>query len=368
MYISAKGIISGFIDKLFDSLFKSLNGLFTDAAKSSESYEKGKIILRITEDTKLKDQDDKILPANSAVFESTMTLQWPEDQIMDRNSATKIARNIDNWQKAENISLVLTFKKSNKVTKENLTYDKAKEEINKYIEKYELKSQCTRNIFNQIFLFKEGTPESTNSSKILNIGLKKIISKTETSVELTKINANYDFSEALEDVESIVSDDDFVEQLPENEEICYDVTTSEDEYDVNECESFSCVDTVQQMINITIQTLVEIRLINITAAGPDYDMIRNSCETIMYQLDCVLSILSDILYDMELPAISDVNIYTESVNYGQENAFDTISQKMKIYLDCLDVVYSCCSKGNQSKLDYCIQSIEDAMRTSKKRM
>lgn len=365
------GALGDILKRLWESLLKSLDGVF-DNAETKISYQKGRLISESITENEVLDENGEPLSRNSAEFHVTITLQWPEDDVLDKKSAEKILNSEDTWMNARTVSLKMTFKGSNPVSKSNISYKNALKEIDKYSLKHDLANNATHFIWDQVLLYNEGKKQDsesqdTNSSRKLNISLIKISGSEDIEINLTRINANYDLLEAIEDVGHIVSDDAFIEQLPENEEVCYEITSDDTEYDVNECESFSCEESIQQMIAVTMQAIIDINMIRITASGTDYEMILNSCDTIHYQLVEIMNALSDTLYDMEVPSLSDFNFYSERMEYGRTDVSDLIVTKMKTFLECLDVVYDNCSKGVQSRLESCIRCIEDAIRTSKKR-
>lgn len=370
------GPIADFFKKLTDSLLKSLEGIFNDA-ETKIVREKGKLIRQTSTKNEVLDENGKPLPFTAAEALITITLQWPKDEVMDRASAEKLLNDPKTWNDAEDVTLEISFKGGNKLSRSNISYVEAHKEFNKYSEKFNLRENATYLLKQDILLFNEGDPrknkkenqgEDTNSSKKLNMSLIKIAGSKDIEVNLTSINANYNLLEAMNDVNNVVADDDFVEQLPENEEVFFEVTSDEDDYDVNPCEPFDCLESLQQMISITMQLMLDMRVLKMTAGGDNYEMILNVCDSVLYPLDTILMALADALYDENATGIDDFNFYTETSAYSRLDSFEVIAEKVKTYLACLDVIYENLGKGTKTKIDYSIQQIEDAIRTSTKKI
>ena len=364
------GKATDFFNKIIDKFFDSLKGIF-EGADEKLSYKPGEVRL---DDSKIPDNpvlDDKGKPLseNSAILECIITLQWPEENPLTRADAEKLIQDYEKtWLPAEKLDIQITFKRSNKVSKQGITFKDAMKLLSKYCADKDIYNQATKYLTSKVLTFKEISKAEANSSKRLQVTLKKITCDTEVQINMTKINANYDILEALDDVNTIVSDDEFVDQLPDDTEVCYEVLSDDAEYDVNECSDFDCADSIQYMINMTFRMMAELRMRKITASGDEYDMVLNACESMLYQLDVVLSALSDARYDMDYEGVDDIEVCIPGYSYeNKEDVFELIFQSVHQYLDSLQVVYDCCSKGIQAKLDYSIQQIEDAMRSCKKR-
>lgn len=368
--VTSAGALTRLLDQIFSSFLKSLEGLFSSDARTEEKFEKGKYISTTTDEPKEPpvDEEGKPLPKNKMIFDVVIGIQWPKDQKLTREEAKSIIKDKNTWVKAKNMGVVMTLGGKNKVEKTNITSDRVNDEIKKYRQDYDVDHKAT--LFRETiqFLFeeidqKDKPDENANASTKMNITLKKITSGADIEVRLMKINANYAMSDALNDVDHIVSDDDFVDQLPEGEEINYEVTSDESDYDVNECEDFTCQDSIQQMIYDTFQLSLQLKLIDM--AGP-YDMYggpANSFGGIPFSLDCIISILTNNLIDMGCTTVPGFELATEPIELSSnQTPYAFVVGMIEGYLTSLTTIYECLSEGSQFKLGQHISTLEDTLR------
>lgn len=368
--VTSAGALTRLLDQIFSSFLKSLEGLFSSDARTEEKFEKGKYISTTTDEPKEPpvDEEGKPLPKNKMIFDVVIGIQWPKDQKLTREEAKSIIKDKNTWVKAKNMGVVMTLGGKNKVEKTNITSDRVNDEIKKYRQDYDVDHKAT--LFRETiqFLFeeidqKDKPDENANASTKMNITLKKITSGADVEVRLMKINANYAMSDALNDVDHIVSDDDFVDQLPEGEEINYEVTSDESDYDVNECEDFTCQDSIQQMIYDTFQLSLQLKLIDM--AGP-YDMYggpANSFGGIPFSLDCIISILTNNLIDMGCTTVPGFELATEPIELSSnQTPYAFVVGMIEGYLTSLTTIYECLSEGSQFKLGQHISTLEDTLR------
>lgn len=368
--VTSAGALTRILDQIFNSFLKSLEGLFSSDARTEEKFEKGKYISTTTDEPKEPpvDEEGKPLPKNKMIFDVVIGIQWPKDQKLTREEAKAIIKDKNTWTKAKNMGVVMTLGGKNKVEKTNITSDRINDEIKKYRQNYDVDHKAT--LFRETiqFLFeevdiKDKPEEDTTASTKMNITLKKITSDTDVEVRLMKINANYAMSDALKDLDHIVSDDDFVDQLPEGEEMNYEVTSDENDYDVNECEDFTCQDSIQQMIYDTFQLSLQLKLIDM--AGP-YDMYggpANSFGGIPFSLDCIISILTNNLIDMGCTTVPGFELVTEPIELSADRTpYSFVVGMIEGYLASLTTIYECVSEGSQFKLGQHISTLEDTLR------
>lgn len=366
--IMAKGPFSDLVDKVFNSFLKSLEKIFDGKSKDDEKEEKGKITLTTVTipNEPILDANGKQLGEDAAKFEVLIEIQWPEKSPLTRKEAREIVKS-GNYDDGK-ISLTLQFKNANKAQYEGIKKNQLNDKVNAYVQEYDIQKSATKRLKCIIFKFNEITEqerqqqqEDASSSNRLQISLKKVTGTTGTSVNLIRINANYDIEEAMNDVSSIVSDDAFVEQLPENEEACYEVTSDENDYDVNECDAnFSCQDSIHQIIWDTFDISLKIKLAQMTFLK----QIRAACSMYdaTYAIDCIMDILSDALQDTSCAYIPGLEFISDEYCFTDECGKDCLIESISSYLDKLQVVYDCVSIGIQYKLSEQISRIEDFLR------
>lgn len=389
------GTLKRFIDKLMDSFFKSLGDIFGDA-DSKITSERGKIIVepKVIENEVL-DENGKKLSPNTNVFEYVLVINWPKEDPLTRKAAEAFIKNELKdgrgdriWKDAKSIELEMQFRGKNRVSKKVSNKNQFSSELRAYMEsdstgmlvdgtdengnamKINITTKMVKTViflFNEIDENKESNQEDASSSNRLNIALKKVVGDTDVDIQLIKINANYDILSALHDVETIVSDDAFLNQLPDDETVCYSVDADESDYDVNECEDFDCIDTIQQVIFETFSISNKIKMLGLL--GLKYIDGRSilDYDSLSYSFDQILKVLSDALFDLDCLDVPNFEVLVDKSTYPFEDLEDNLLNFLKNYLEILQVVCDCLSIGNRRKLENLIVFIEELYRSFKQK-
>ena len=87
-------------------------------------------------------------------------------------------------------------------------------------------------------------------------------------------------------IEDIVDDEEFIESLPESEEISFDIMLDDDAYDIEECEPFeSCNNMFEDILQKLYQLKLTSEYISVACVGPNCTAISNQCEMIKWECD-----------------------------------------------------------------------------------
>lgn len=311
---------------------------------------------------------DEVTEPDAAVLVVNYYLPFGED--LKDETIKMLQKDPKFWKDAEDVQIEITYKGGNNLSKKNLTMQQANKEFESYKKKFSIASEATKIILTQLVI----AQSSVNSSKKLQMSLTKIAGSKNVDINLTKINANYDLLEAIDDVNTIVEDDEFVESLPENEEVSYEVITGddEDEYDVNLCDGdFSTIECIQSMIAQSLQLQLKLRTISLEITGDQCDNIFTLCDNIIYTIDDIMLTLSNMLISNQgcTTVIPDVTVLDACTGRDiSEPIIDSIEKDVRAYLDCLDVIYINCSRGEQGQLESYIRDIEASLRDAKRRV
>lgn len=374
------GIVSKFLDKLFDSFLKSLGNLFSSESKYEVKEEAGKLTYEFQDEPKdpiIDPETNQPLNSNAAVFEVDIHVTWPKDIPLTRKEAKKLLADRKSWEEtlfadAENLDLNMTFKNGNKYTKTGVDKRRLDSEITRYKQKYNIETTATKYIWIVKFLFQEISEreraaqqdsnedsEDTSASRKLNITLKKVMGEKSISINLVKINANYSIEDALQDIDNVVSDDSFIDQLPEDKEISYEITSDDTEYDVNECGDFSCNDTIRQMIYETMKFSNMIRMLGIVGLQDGHNNLMLDTN-ISYYIDGILNILGANLFDNGECDIPGFEFCLEGQAFNNDGSLESLAiQQLKSYLSNMEIAYECLSRGSQYKLNEKLSCLED---------
>lgn len=116
-------------------------------------------------------------------------------------------------------------------------------------------------------MFKNSTGEKFDdlkeieASNLINATFRKIQADDSINIELVSINASCSPVVALNALYDIVDDDEFIETIPEDEDVAYEIIVEDDGYDVNECE---CTEVdMAEVYHVILQKLYKVDLLAI---------------------------------------------------------------------------------------------------------
>lgn len=135
------------------------------------------------------------------------------------------------------------------------------------------------------------------SSKRIKATFRKVTAAKCDCVELVSVNANYDGSEAWNDINTIVSDDTFVAALPCDAECSYEIVDEGSSFDVTPMDSIEKADLTTDQVDEIVQKaeylLLDILYINSNASGPLTSDIRNLCSNLEWSARSITSMMMD---------------------------------------------------------------------------
>lgn len=94
--------------------------------------------------------------------------------------------------------------------------------------------------------FDKNSAESANSSKRLKVTLQKVTSARDCTINLTAINANYAIDEAGADLDTVLDNEDFLNELTE-EPSSFEIVEDEDELNIRSIPEFDVTETIQNI-------------------------------------------------------------------------------------------------------------------------
>jgi len=137
---------------------------------------------------------------------------------------------------------------------------------------------------------------SLRSSRRMKVGLRKVVSDTETSVELSSITSNYSALATMEDLNSLVNDDTFLDDLPESY-TTYTVSYADDGTDDLLCEE--CSDDGSCMMNTMCSLIIGYERARIVskyvcwnASGPYMAPLKEKCRDISWAIESHLDMIA----------------------------------------------------------------------------
>lgn len=131
----------------------------------------------------------------------------------------------------------------------------------------------------------EGKFENASSSQKLQVTLHKINGSDE--IELGPVFCDYQVAQAYDDLEFVLDDDEFVESLPDEPQ-AFEITSTDDEYDVQEIDNVDTLNTPLKVVKAQVVALLGIENLMLkydTKSVNDDLSFENKFENAIYTLE-----------------------------------------------------------------------------------
>lgn len=125
--------------------------------------------------------------------------------------------------------------------------------------------------------------QQASASKILKVGLKRVVGSKTEDIVLTKVLANYDAVQAMDTIKALVSDDAFVATLPESEQ-CFDVVDDGSEIDVDECDTFNRSDCYSNIMCVLACAYADMRALHWNVRGNNFYELHSLFDQYQYSI------------------------------------------------------------------------------------
>lgn len=231
------------------------------------------------------------------------------------------------------------------------------EDINKVISKY-LDSVFDTDSFAEKSLEKESDRAEelpVEDCQKFSATLKKIVSGSRVDVQLVSIKANYAPGDVLSDIDMLLDNGEFVDELPNDSEASYEVVCLPDEtLDVE------LVDTVDIDMAESLQTILRAGYVSYFSAmyerfntlGPEKSEYRSTCNSIEWMISDQLNSIYGMFGELNLtsPFVPDLFVTTsDSIN---------LLDSLQSYLDSLELYYCNVPHEIQAVIDKWMRDIE----------
>lgn len=211
-----------------------------------------------------------------------------------------------------------------------------------------------------------------DSSKRLRVTLQRVNASEETSVNLVAITANYPITLAMEDVENIVGDDDFVDTLTEEPQ-SFEITEveseeepGEPEYDVQEIsdEEVDTSDSYEKILISLISCKNDVQSIAWRMQGLQDNVFICYVDTIMYIINnsiefFVKRIISETDIVPHPGKATSESYFDTDLAFNYDNALQAIRDSVNHLIDELDIYYVNVKHDIQAYIDSLILNLKD---------
>lgn len=368
---------SGFLGKLFSDLFKKTRHLEIQDTKKSN----GDLVYTVRGVLEDNDGDPQVdfpagvvihpVDASKKTIDVVITIPDPENFDGDpqefskkglENSKTLVEKEF--WKTFDSVyhdeELMKKFAEKFAVNSDSFTkeIDETKEEVkgepqadtNSSVEvdteEPETKSEVTE---------VESTTEAVDPTQNLRIGLKKVKSSTGYDIVMQAITASYDPTLALADVGTLIGNDEFVESLPLDADVIYDVISQDDELSVDPVEDFPtdnlyqvCRETgYNAILDAAYKLLLSNQYLGFMASGPQMSTIQNYTMNYSWRIQDIIDTVSHMILEenfvLEHPAVRISRIYAGCDQSCGAVTWDSFLAQIKYdiqsLIDALDLYY-----------------------------
>ena len=255
--------VSSIVKKLFDTIFKGIDKLL-----DGRGYDK--------KDSKEVDVDDS--PSGENYF-GTETIYESGNGDQVKVTVVQTSKNPDKF------TVTVKANGHREIVKKNVKSNKIDDVVTSYMD-------------SELSATNEGPIES---SKRLQVTLKRVAASTGAEIHLTAINANYSIVEAMTDLDVILADDEFANMITD-EPKSFEITEveDEDEYDVNEMDEDEEVDTTEtysSMFFAALQLQYNLQYIHWGAKGEQFAEIHRMVDSIMWCAREHVDVLAELMVE-----------------------------------------------------------------------
>ena len=192
-----------------------------------------------------------------------------------------------------------------------------------------------------------------DSTKQINVTLQKITGST--SFNVTAIKANYNPSEVLSDMDEIISQQEFLDALPE-EPTTYEIKVDDDGFDIEPCEE--CIEcnpceSLCEVFKAGIRAYRNLYILHWMASGNDMMKLHNLSEDMYKELQSEIDTVGELLVEKQstVPQLDFPCDYIAIQKYDFQTGLDHIKSLIQTYIDCIDYAYCNQDSDVQSTLD-----------------
>ena len=206
---------------------------------------------------------------------------------------------------------------------------------------------------------------NTNSSKKLSVTLKRVCASTEDEIHLTSVNANYSACDALDNLDAVLSDNDFVSQITEEPQT-FSIIDEGDSLDVatcDECEAQSDSYILTMITNcLCLRDLMQ--FIHWNAKGENMRELHSEVENYYWRINNEIDVLAELQVELfgfmpnpgTLCNCACYNELNTTDGFTAEQGYDIMKDAINGHISELQLYYCNFTSHVQSILDDWIRS------------
>ncbi len=204
-----------------------------------------------------------------------------------------------------------------------------------------------------------GEVVDVKSSRKMSVTLQRISSSKCDNINLTAISANYSASDVLADLNAIVSDDTFVEQI-QDEPVSFSIEDDGDSFDIQPIEEFSTESCYTDILKYAIELWTDVVALKWNIEGEFVDNLTQLLNDIEWTINGDINTLAEWCYEEVGRVPHPLNLLRQGGGCNtevssSEDGYKIIQTKLRCYLDALELYYCNFSHDKQRILDEMIR-------------
>lgn len=186
-----------------------------------------------------------------------------------------------------------------------------------------------------------------NSSKTMKMTLKRVVGSKEDEIHLVNITGNYDVSEMRNNIDTLLSDEAFVEAVTE-EPRTFEILDNGNDLDVENCgdtcsdPSACAIGSANAIIAQAYVVILDLQYMHWNAKGDYFDDIHRASDNVGWSIRNAIDTMSELISEYggiakhPLDILKEFSCDTSSIPVSGKEALDHIRMLLNNYADCLD--------------------------------
>lgn len=207
--------------------------------------------------------------------------------------------------------------------------------------------------------------KNMSSSYNVKASFRKITCGKTAEVRLTAVECSDSPSTALMVIDNVLDDEEFIESLPEDKVVSYDIQDENDDIAIVElAEEFEVADSYEACRVCATKLLDILQTIHVNAKGKEFDRLHRNTESLFYDIRYHIDTLAEWSVQHfgsakscnQIARMYEFNVSQEG--YTFDDALPVLRYAIQEYIDCLQLYYCNMSNTAQTTVDNWITSLD----------
>lgn len=198
----------------------------------------------------------------------------------------------------------------------------------------------------------------TKAGTSLQVGLKKITNSKSIDIQLSRVVCDQNISEAANLIETVVNNDEFIQSMPADTEVFYEISDEGNNIDV---EPITAISEASQpavlLLGATFTIRDNLQYIHWNAKGKQFNNIHEYLNDPIDKLIEMIDTLAELSMEYyhhcphAFELVDPVHVLHSSEGYTNEEGFKATRNEMHRYITCMETLYCEFDSDFQSTLD-----------------